>query len=305
MNEEQTVGTPTVPVCYRHPNRETYVRCVRCDRPICPDCMREAAVGFQCPECVAAGRRSVRPVRTAFGGGPAGQYGWVTYTLIALNVLVAVASLVVGGGAAALTGFGDVTPIQMWGGVIALPTWFPPETDPTFVDGVAGGEYWRLVTAMFIHFGILHLGLNMWVLWILGPYLESALGPLRFLALYLLAGLGGDVAAYLFSNEHALTAGASGAIFGLFAALFVINRRLRLDTSGVAALIGINLVFGFVIANVSWIGHLGGLVTGAVVALGMAYAPRSQRGLVQGATVVIVLVALVGATLLRTSMLGY
>jgi membrane associated rhomboid family serine protease len=290
---------PAVPVCYRHPGRETYVTCNRCGRPICPDCMTEAAVGFQCPECVNAGRRTQRPVRTAFGGSRAGNAGYVTITLIALNVLgllvgVAVAGVgsVAGGGL-----FTNVTKLQMMFGSFA-PTYqiagnFVPAGSQVgdVYTGIDDGAVYRLLTSMFIHYGILHLLLNMWALWMLGRNLEAALGPMRFAALYILSGLGGSIAGYLFS-PGSISAGASGAIFGLFAALFIVLKRLRRDTSSVVPILVINLVLTFTIPNISIAGHLGGLVAGALVALGLAYAPRQGRNAVQLATVVGVAVIL-------------
>ncbi|KAB1905586.1 rhomboid family intramembrane serine protease [Micromonospora sp. AMSO31t] len=295
---------PTTPVCYRHPDRETYVRCTRCDRPICPECMRDASVGHQCPECVSEGRRSVRPARTAFGGGAAGRQGYVTKTLIALNVLVMVLSIASdrgGDAAAGGSGFGGLmgggTPLTGWGAVLAL--WPPPF--PT--EGVATGEWYRLVTAMFLHYGVVHLLLNMWALWVLGRTLEAVLGPLRFLALYLIAGLGGNVAVYLFSNPYSASVGASTAIFGLFAAIFVILRRLGRDTSAIVPILVINLIFTFTVPGISVAGHLGGLVVGALMALVLAYAPRMRRTAFQAAGGAILLVALLGLVLVRTAAL--
>jgi membrane associated rhomboid family serine protease len=302
------MSAPTTPVCYRHPSRETGVRCVRCERPICTDCMNEASVGFQCPECVAEGRRTQRQRRTAFGGSTAGQAGYATKALIALNVLFMAISTAVGGITALIgSGFGGLmgspNRFTQWGAVIAydlLPGYNPP------VMGVAHGEYYRLFTAMFIHYGLLHLLVNMYALWILGRTLEQALGPLRFTALYLLSGLGGNVAAYLFSqpgtvlDRGAQTAGASTAIFGLFAALFVLLRRVGRDTSAVLPVIIINIVFTLTVPGISIPGHLGGLVTGAAVAGVLAYAPQAKRAQVQGAGLAAIFAVLVVATLART-----
>ena len=301
-----SASPPTTPACYRHPSRETYVRCTRCERPICPECMREAAVGHQCPECVAEGRRSQRPVRTVFGGGTAGRQGNVTKALLAINVVVMLLSILSdrgGDSAVGGAGFGGLlggsTPLTQWGAVLGLApyTLFGPE------HGIAAGEVYRLVTAMFLHYGLLHLAMNMWALWVLGRSLEATLGPLRFLALYLVAGLGGNVAAYLFSAPNHATAGASTAIFGLFAALFVIMRRLGRDTSAVIPILVINLVFTFAVPSISIAGHLGGLVTGALLALVLAYAPRSRRALFQFGGVAVLVLALVGLTLMRTATL--
>ncbi|MBO4205303.1 rhomboid family intramembrane serine protease [Micromonospora echinofusca] len=296
---------PTTPVCYRHPDRETYVTCTRCDRPICPDCMRDASVGHQCPECVAEGRRSVRPTRTVFGGGAVGRQGYVTTALIALNVvtmLLSIASDRGGDSAAGGSGFGGLmggsTPLTEWGAVIGLAR-FPDFT----VHGVAEGEWYRLLTAMFLHYGVVHLLLNMWALWVLGRSLEATLGPARFLGLYLVAGFGGNVAAYVFSAPNAATAGASTAIFGMFAGLFVIMRRLGRDTSQVIPILVVNLVFTFAVPGISIAGHLGGLVTGAAMALVLAYAPRANRSLVQLAGGALIVVALAGLVLVRSAAL--
>jgi len=296
---------PAVPVCYRHPGRETYVSCTRCSRPICPDCMTEAAVGFQCPECVNEGRRSQRPVRTAFGGSRAGAAGLVTRTLVALNV----AGLVLGAlmvGMPAVIGsnglFTDVTRLQMLLGDFGptfqiVPAFVPAGTQVGDVfTGIDDGAVYRLFTSMFIHYGVLHLLLNMWALWMLGRGLEAALGPLRYLALYLLAGLGGSVAGYVFTPDD-IGAGASGAIFGLFAALFIVLKRLRRDTSSVIPVILINLVLTFTVPNISIAGHLGGLVVGGLVALGLVYAPRSARTALQAATIAGMTVLLAAITL--------
>lgn len=262
------------PTCYRHPDRPTYVRCARCGRFICPDCMRSAAVGHQCPECVAAGAQSVAPVRTAFGGRAGATRPIVTYVLIAVNVL----AFVLQSAAPALEP--------------DLVLWSP---------GVASGEYWRLVTSAFLHYGLTHLLFNMWALYVVGPPLEMWLGRLRFGALYALSALGGAVLVYLLSPLNTGTAGASGAVFGLFGAMFVVGKRLDLDIRGVAVIIVLNLVFTFVYPlisshNISWQGHIGGLVTGAVVAWAYAYAPRDRRNAIQGgvsAALVVLFVALI------------
>jgi membrane associated rhomboid family serine protease len=294
----------TVPVCYRHPARETYVRCTRCDRPICPDCMNAASVGHQCPECVAEGRRSQRPVRTAFGGSVAGRGGVVTKTLIGINVAVMVASIVLGG-AGAVAGGG-------WGGLLGTDTSLTnalavlgnaPYTLNGPVHGIAAGEWYRLFTAMFVHYGVLHLLLNMYALWILGRDLERTLGPLRFAGLYLLAGLGGNVAAYLFSAPNASTAGASTAVFGLMAAIFVILKRLKLSVAPILPVIVINVIFTFAVANISVAGHLGGLAVGGIVAGILAYAPAARRNLYQGVGCALVFLLLILLAVYRTAML--
>jgi len=255
--------------------------------------MREASVGFQCPECVSAGRRQVRSARTVFGGGLGGNRGYVTIGLIVVNLIVFVLEYVVGThgvtGGAALLG-GKITPLQaelgVWSNAIAH-----------------NSEYYRLFTAMFVHFGVLHIAMNMYVLWVLGRYLERALGPGRFLALYLLCGLGGNVLVYLFSSPNGLSAGASTAVFGLFSAMFFVNRKLGLSTSSVIVMIVINLVFTFTVANISIWGHIGGLFTGALAGLGVAYAPRNNRTVVQVVVLVGLFLVLTALTFVRTAML--
>src|SRR5262245_42337246 len=192
---------PLAPVCYRHPRRETGVRCTRCDRPICPECMNAASVGFQCPDCVSEGRRTQRQRRTVFGGTLAGTRGTVTISLIVINVLVEVASLISAPRAAFGGSFGGLvggsTPLTFDLALVGKA----PTTDPHvfYRFGVSDGEYYRLITSMFVHYGPIHLLANMWALWIVGRVLESALGPVRYLVLYLTAGIGGSVACYLFT----------------------------------------------------------------------------------------------------------
>jgi membrane associated rhomboid family serine protease len=255
---------------------------------------------------VAAGRRTQRPARTAFGGTQRGQRGTVTLTLLVVNVAVMLVAAgtssnpmraLVGQG---MGGFmGGATPLHLWGAVIGEASYV--QGGP--LHGVAVGEYYRLFTAMFLHFGLLHLLLNMWALWVLGRNLEAALGPARFLALYLVSGIGGNVAAYLFSDPRATTAGASTALFGMFGGLFFVLRKLGLSVSSVVVVLAINLFITFSIPNISILGHLGGLVTGAIVGAGMAYAPRSARTQVQAAVVVATLLLLGMATVARTVLL--
>ncbi len=274
--------SPVVPVCYRHPRRETYLRCVRCDRPICPECLREAPVGYQCPECVAEGRRTVRAGRTIFGGSTAGVHGYVTKALIFINVVVMIISAATarmgglfGGGLGGL--LGGSTPLTEWGSVWGIAQYVNGRIVVAEVPaGIADGEYYRLFTSMFIHYGLLHLAFNMWALWVLGRELEERLGPGRFLTLYLLSGVGGSVACYLFTPA-AQAAGASGAIYGLFAALFVVFRRLNRDTSSIITVLVINLIFSFTVPGISIAAHLGGLAIGALMGVALAYPPREIR----------------------------
>jgi membrane associated rhomboid family serine protease len=257
------------PTCYRHPDRQTYVRCTRCNRYICPECMRDAAVGHQCAECVDIGAKSVRQPRTSFGGREYGAKPVVTYALIAVCVVMFVLQNV----SAALQSELVLQPYAV------ADDW----------------ELYRLASSAFLHYGTTHLLFNMWALWVVGPPLELWLGRLRFGALYAMSALGGSVLVYLLSDPLAATAGASGAVFGLFGASFVVGRRLNLDVRWVVGLIALNLAFTFVIPlissqNISWQGHIGGLITGAVIAAAYAYAPRKNRALVQWGTTAAVVI---------------
>jgi len=273
-------GTPpseaperNVPACYRHPGRETYIRCSRCERYICPDCMTAAPVGFQCPECVSQGAKTVRQPTTVLGGQVRARGDVVTKTLIGINAGVWLIGLLVGfdnlAGRFALLrlGFFDGQPI-----------------------GVLDGEWYRMLTAAFLHQQWWHIGLNMYALWVLGGLLEPVLGRWRFTALYVLSALGGSAASLLATNV--ISYGASGAVFGLMGALFVVMRRFGRDVTAVLVILAINVVFGFVVSGIDWRAHLGGLVTGSALAYVFAHAPKKQR-VVYSVTACVVAVALI------------
>jgi membrane associated rhomboid family serine protease len=251
------------PVCYRHPERETYIRCGRCDRPICPACMTPAAVGFQCPECIKEGSKSVRQARTPFGGAmTAPDKAPITFGLIGINVLAFVLTGSVGSGPQRSSWYD----YALFTGHKGFGS-----------DGVANGQYYRLLTGMFLHIGLFHIAFNMYALYAVGPQLEQVLGRWRYTALYFISGLGGSVATYLFAGPNAIEAGASGAIFGLFAAYLIVARKLGANTGAIAATIGINLIFTFSIPGISKTGHLGGLAFGAVLALVFTYVPAGPK----------------------------
>ncbi|MFD8421396.1 rhomboid family intramembrane serine protease [Streptomyces sp. NPDC059466] len=279
---------PAVTTCYRHPKVESYVRCTRCDRYICPACMREAAVGHQCVECVKEGARSVRQARTAFGGRIA-TAPVVTYVLIALNVLAYLGEL---------ARPAIVDRFEMLGAGLKGPDgghylWqVPLPFDHAFrPEGVVGGEWYRMLTGAFLHlpptegtFGILHIVMNMVSLWNVGRMVEAQLGRVRYVALYLLSALGGSVLVLLIAPDET-TLGASGAIFGLGAAYYVMGRRLGADMNTVNRFVAGLLLWLLISAGLtSWESHLGGLLAGGVVTVAYAYAPRDgRRALVQGA----------------------
>lgn len=265
--------------------------------------MHEASVGHQCPECVSEGRRTQRRPVTAFGGSQAGARGYVTSTLIVLNVLVAVAAFISDGGRTdSLFGggwgglLGSPTPLHEWGAM--YDAW--PLQNPS--QGVAAGEYHRLVTSIFLHYGLLHLAMNMWYLHQLGRQLEAVFGPVRFLALYLLSGIGSSVACYYFS-PNALSAGASGAIFGLVGGLVFVVRRLRGSFSSMAPTLIFLLIWTFAVPSISIAGHLGGLATGLAVGAALTYAPAANRTAVQAAAIGGVATLFVVLTAIQTAVL--
>nr|WP_229672255.1 rhomboid family intramembrane serine protease [Citricoccus zhacaiensis] len=301
----QTAGGPDggagrqLPVCPRHPDRPSFIHCQRCGRPACPECQRPAAVGIHCVDCAAGrgpdrtgtagpGQPSTDPwgvplsgpsegARPPYGQGQlivptgTGRSGrtvvrrrpgqpWVTWTMIGLCVAMYALQWVTSGQRIGIT-------------------------EQFFYAGLHTSaeamEPWRMLTSAFLHSlgNPLHIVLNLYTLWLMGRMLEPVLGWPRFLALYLLSAFGGSVAVLLLSNPYVPVVGASGAVYGLFAALFIVMRRTGGSVTGIAALIGVNLVISFLPgANISWQGHVGGLVTGAACAAVVAYLPRGQRG---------------------------
>jgi membrane associated rhomboid family serine protease len=257
-----TPETEAAPRCYRHPNRETYVRCQRCDRPICPDCQTPAAVGVQCPECVREGNAGIaRPSALGRIGRALRPSGTpiITYALIGLCVVI----------------FG----LQFITNQALTDLWI-------FDPRLARAEPWRLLTSAFLHspaFGIpIHLLFNMYALYAFGPTVESFLGRARYLVLYLLAAIGGSVAEVLNYQLIAATnggiveatngfinvgqsLGASGAIFGLMGALLAGRKAIGINLRALLIVVVINLGLGFVVPNIAWQAHLGGFAIGAAV----------------------------------------
>lgn len=266
-----------VPVCYRHPERESHIRCQRCERPICPDCMTEAAVGFQCPGCVAEGRRTTRSGQAAYGGAISANPATTSIALIVLNAAVWIAIQATGG----------------WGSnlstTLAIRPW-----------DVINGEVWQIVTSGFTHIAVWHLGVNMMVLWFIGPTLEQVLGRLRFLAVYFCSLLAGSVSVLWLSPLGGFTVGASGAIFGMLGALLVLVIKRGGELQTLLIWLGINAFITFTVPNVSWQGHLGGFLGGAAVTALLVLAPRSRRPLVQWGGISVLLGALLVATVLRS-----
>ena len=285
--------TASAPTCFRHPGRETYVSCVRCGRPACPDCLRSAAVGQQCVECIREGSRGTRRATAPFGGKVTNR-PVVTWTLIALNVFVYLLELI------------NPDKAVHYGGMIG------GAFDPVLNErvGVVFGDWYRLLSSAFLHeplstgFGIFHIAFNMWALYVVGPPLEQMLGRLRFIAIYLVSALGGSVLYYLLVPPNSPPAiGASGAIFGLFGAWFILSRRLRLDARMVVILIVVNLVLSFTVAGIAWQDHVGGLIAGGALAAAYVYAPRANRTLIQVAATIALIGVLIAGVVLRDEQL--
>lgn len=260
--------------CYRHPDRQSFILCQRCGRTVCPECQTQAAVGVHCPECVKEARASAPRTRPAILTSlRSGNRPVVTYSIIALCIVIYIAQVL------------PNSPVTN-----AL-VYYPPFT---------AIEPWRMITSLFVHSpgSIFHILFNMYSLFVFGPILERGLGRVRFIALYLLSGLGGSVGVLLLSPSTPVL-GASGAIFGLLGAFFVINRKLGGNNIQLIIVIGLNLVIGFIVPNVAWQAHLGGLIVGAAVAFVYLRTRRPDQRNLQIIMTVAIFVALVLLTLAR------
>ena len=276
------------PVCPRHPDRVAYVRCQRCGLPTCPECQRPAAVGIQCVDCVREGQKSIRMPRTQFGAPvtPGGR------PVVTLGIVV-----------------------------ICAAVWLLQQVSPgvtrdlAFVPYLGASEPWRFLTAAFAHSPgqILHILFNMYALWILGQYLEPLLGRVRFAILYLVSAFGGSVGYLLLASPPTLPltqaginnsnwvvsmVGASGAVFGLFGALLVLNRHLGRSSGPMFGVLAINAVLGFVVPGIAWQAHLGGLLTGVALAGVITVTASQNRRRLQlpALAAVMVIIAVVAVT---------
>jgi membrane associated rhomboid family serine protease len=244
--------------CYRHPNRETGVSCSECGRGICPDCMVFAPVGIRCPEHAGRAQGAQRVTQSVRRVSFEGQGALVTKILIGINVVVFLINLAQG------SSIGQVQGSLFEKGALFVP------------GGLDQGEWWRLITAAFLHASLIHLGFNMLVLWFVGAPVEMAIGRGRYLAVYIVSGLAGSAGAILFSPD-VVTVGASGAIFGIFGAALVLEMQGSKVLGGQAlGLIVVNLVFTFAIPNISVGGHVGGLIGGALSMLAFSRLGRTH-----------------------------
>ncbi|WP_328714852.1 rhomboid family intramembrane serine protease [Nocardia salmonicida] len=285
------VSNPLTPTCVRHPDRPTGLACTRCGRPACPECLRPAAVGQHCVDCVRQGQQDVRPVRTVGGARAGAAVPYVTYGLIAVNVLLYVITAAQAG-----------SPMDNYRGSSVFREFV---LVPLLV---ADGEWWRLLGSGFLHYGAIHLLVNMFALYVVGRDLEQVLGRVRFGCVYLVSLLGGSAAVMALSDSVTATAGASGAVYGLFGAVTVTLIRLRQSPTPMLVVIGVNVLISFSIPGISLWGHLGGLAAGTLSALGILFVPgwlsaRDQRsaqriGWAALGAVVVVCVAVIIASVL-------
>ncbi|MEO7269263.1 MAG: rhomboid family intramembrane serine protease [Knoellia sp.] len=286
---EQAGAPEEIPVCPRHTDRVSYVRCQRCGRPVCPECQRAAAVGVQCVDCVREGAKTIRQGRTIFGGDVAAIGGRPLVTMTIIGICVAV-----------------------FVGQMAIPSL---TDDVAFAPYLGDTQPWRFLTSAFAHApnNFLHIGFNMWALWMMGQYLEPMLGRARFAALYLISAFGGSVVYLLLAFPHSIAqldnrdygawetaaVGASGAVFGLFGAFLILQRRLGRSAATMYATIAINGVIGFVVPGIAWQAHLGGFLVGMACAAVFAYlGKRPEIGGTQRASFAIHWIALAGITVL-------
>ena len=230
--------TPLEPVCVNHSNQVTYVRCSRCENYICTDCMRSASIGYQCPSCASDSTPVIKGInRNRFIPN---QKNTQVTKFLSISLIV-------------IFLFQELT------GTLLVKSF------ALFAPLVTSGEWWRLITAGFLHGSIIHLLFNVYILWVLGSQLENIVGKAKFILIYFGSLLGGSLASYLFSPSGSYSIGASGAIFGLMGAMLVVGRKRNLDISQITTLVVINVVIGFVLSGIDWRAHLGGLAAGALI----------------------------------------
>ena len=268
---------PSFEACYRHPDRSTGIRCQRCGKPICGECMNPASVGFQCPDCIRKGQSNLRSPRTAFGGALSTRGGIVTKVLVIVVIAGYVLSLISGGALANLLGMSNLL--------------------------VADGQFWRLITYGFTSAGILNTAMIALVLWFAGRPLEHYLGGWRFLVLYVLSGFGGATLLYVFGSPGlGGIGGAAAAVIGLLAANGVIKFRhgedIRPDIGLLVILVLLNFVVGF--GSLAWVAQIGGILVGGLTGAALVYAPRARRSQIQIAALIMIVAACVVAVAAKT-----
>ena len=271
------------PRCPRHPDQVTYISCQRCGRPTCTKCQVSAPVGVRCVDCAKEYRRTKPVARTVAGARIAPTLGTTTATKTILWICI---------GAHLLS--------------LLLPA---VQRELMFVPALGAIQPWRFITSAFLHASFLHIALNMLALWMLGQGLEPVLGKARFVALYLLSAFGGSVAVLLLASPYRVdwftgAVGASGAIFGMFGALFVLQKKADADLRAISILIAVNLAYGFIVSGVSWQAHVGGLVTGALVAYFFVLVAQRRWRWGAWALSAVVFALLVGASVLKYALVS-
>lgn len=286
-----------LPGCWWHPNRPTGLSCSRCGRPACPDCLREAPVGFQCTDCVHAGgqeqRRQHRGYQEAgFGqrtvfGARLSQSVLVTQVILAVNVLVFLFTVF----QAQSLNDNDAADVFQRGSLYVTAT-------------LGHDEWWRVLTNGFLHYGAIHIAVNMFSLWMMGRALEQVCGRGRYLALYFISMLGASAAVLIFDQSGPPTVGASGALFGLMGAYAVLVLKLRLNPTGLIITLALNAFITFGISGISIWAHVGGLVTGALVTVALLYAPQAGQARWQAVGLTIITLAIIGLLAYEASQFG-
>lgn len=303
---------PPVQVCYRHPERATLIGCQRCRRPICPECMVEAHVGVQCPECVREGARATRSAEGPYGGTRSANPRLTSLVLIGVNVGVFLLIVLTGGGFGRWANRLAITPLGQCLVDDSTGRYYPGLGQAAcnavqgayWADGVATGAWWQLITSAFAHAELLHVATNLLTLYFLGPPLEQVLGRARFLAVYFVSALAGSAAVLWLAAPDSSALGASGAIFGLLGALLLIARKSGGNYQQIAMWLGINVVITVLGgAYISWQGHLGGLIGGLAVAAVLVLTPREQRARWQWPGVIAVTLLLLVLIAVRVVML--
>jgi len=304
---------PTPQGCYRHPDRATLILCQRCRRPVCPECMVTAHVGVQCPECVRDGARATRAGEAPFGGQRSTNPRLTSLVLIGLNVAVFVAALLTGGAFGRVATLLAITPRGACLVDDGSGSYYPGIDQATcaaaqnayWVDGVAGGALWQVLTNAFTHVEVTHLAMNLLALYFVGPPLEQVLGRSRFLCVYLVSAIAAAAAVMWLADPESSALGASGAIFGVLGALMIVARKAGGNYRMILAFLGLNVVITVLGgAYISWQGHLGGLLGGLATAAVLVLPTRQQRSRWQWPGVAALAIAFLVAIALRAIMLA-
>lgn len=269
------------PTCYAHPDRPAYVLCQRCNRPICGPDMIQAPVGYQCPTCVKQGNQGMRRVRGWTGLNRSFGQNATTVVIIALNVLIWLAILVTGWNASPLIGQLAIHRASFCStatGEMVTSAAQCAAVGGQYAPGVLNGGWWQLLTSAFTHVNLMHIGFNMLALWMLGPQLERLFGRARYLVVYLGSALVGSLLVCLFSGAYTISLGASGAIFGLMAAMLLTAVRYHGDVRGILVWIGLNAVITLMgVGSISWQAHLGGFLGGLALSALMLWGSKPLR----------------------------